>query len=175
MAKLGIGERIKAAREKREMSQEMLAAFVNVKRETIVQWETETRQIKAWDLRRLVAELDVSADYLLGFIEQENQVITDICAATGLTQEAAIALRYMTPFERNVLNRLLSSEDGSEVIINIGLYLQANDYQFGQGKKVVTVQAGENHFDFTAEMLKSIPRDEMMRHLDAMCAHPPHD
>ena len=194
---LGVGERIKAARDSRAWSQEFLADKLGVKRETVNQWEAETRQIKAGDLLRLVDVMEISADYLLGRMEEETQAETDICGATGLTAAAASALiadaedvfdalfsdglkksqTQLSAIGLEALNKLLSCPQGLEALENIALYLRAGEYRFVGGKKSVGVEAGTftnsagsitHTFHFTPDMAKSIHRDELLRKLDEM-------
>jgi transcriptional regulator with XRE-family HTH domain len=61
----GVGERIRAARASRGLTQEGLAAAVGVTRSAVAQWETDRAGQVRSNLPRLAAALDVSVEYLL--------------------------------------------------------------------------------------------------------------
>ena len=61
-----ISENIKNAREAAGLTQAHLAEMVGECRETIKNWESGTRQIKAVQIARLSVALGVTSDYLLG-------------------------------------------------------------------------------------------------------------
>jgi len=159
----GIGLRIKAARMNRGISQDALSEKVSVKRETINQWEAETRQIKAGDLLALANALDVSADYLIGRIDRETSSLTDICKATGLTQEAAKALdnapvyltdhieeffsndpepdeKHASPIALEALNALLTRKEGLRILTDIGMFLRAGEFRYQDGAASVKLE-----------------------------------
>lgn len=58
--------RLGMARELREMTQAELAKALEIKRETVAQWETGKREPKAEQIFQVAKALNVSADYLLG-------------------------------------------------------------------------------------------------------------
>lgn len=66
---LSYGERIKRARTQKGFSQQKLAEMMNVARSTISMWENETNIPDAVMLTRLAEILEVSADYLLGLVD----------------------------------------------------------------------------------------------------------
>jgi transcriptional regulator with XRE-family HTH domain len=59
-------ERLHAAREKRDLSQEALAKRAGLQASAISHFETGTRKPSFDNLRRLADALDVTTDYLLG-------------------------------------------------------------------------------------------------------------
>ena len=63
--KMTIGERIKQRRESLGLTQRELSERLFVKRETINQWESGTRQIKGDDIARLADTLETTCDYIL--------------------------------------------------------------------------------------------------------------
>lgn len=64
--KISFGERIKQARELRNMSAADLAANLNVSETTVGFWETSEQELPDEILRRIVGALDVSFSYLHG-------------------------------------------------------------------------------------------------------------
>lgn len=70
--KMTIGERIKQRRESLGLTQRELSERLFVKRETINQWESGTRQIKGDDIARLADTLETTCDYILRGVETEQ-------------------------------------------------------------------------------------------------------
>ena len=62
-------ERLKAARNKRDLSQEALAKRANLQPSAISHFETGTRKPSFDNLKRLADALEVTTDYLLGRVE----------------------------------------------------------------------------------------------------------
>ena len=67
-------ERLKTARETRELTQEGLAKLANLQPSAISHFETGTRKPSFDNLRRLADALDVTTDYLLGRVEEMQDV-----------------------------------------------------------------------------------------------------
>lgn len=63
---MGLGERLRRAREAKGLTQEQLGKLLNVTDATINRYEKGTRQPAPAMLRRLAETLGVSVDYLLG-------------------------------------------------------------------------------------------------------------
>lgn len=61
-----------------------------IKRETINQWESGSRQIKAEAIKALAQHFNCSADYLLGLsdVPTSNKDLSFVCEYTGLSQDA---------------------------------------------------------------------------------------
>ena len=73
-----IGERIKALRISKKLTQDEVAHALNVKRETVTRWETGARDIKTEITILLSKYFNVSADYLLGLTENTSTNISEI-------------------------------------------------------------------------------------------------
>ena len=82
---IGIGERIRSLREARKETQADVAQALNVKRETVNQWEQQTRDLKTVHSIALADHFNTTCDYLLRGVETEN---VDVNKATGLTEHA---------------------------------------------------------------------------------------
>ena len=67
------GERLKKRRRDLNMSQETLAALVNVHSNTIRKWEHDTRSPDAKKLNELATALKTTVAYLLGEVENSSQ------------------------------------------------------------------------------------------------------
>ena len=85
-----IGKIITELRDERGMTQNDLAIKLNRKRETINQWEKETRDIKTMDIIALANFFDVPTDYLLGISSSRSENATErkFSELTGLNGEA---------------------------------------------------------------------------------------
>lgn len=92
--KMTIGERIKLKREALGLTQRELSEKLYVKRETVNQWESGTRQIKGDDVARLADALETTCDYILRGVEAEQlHFFKDL----GLTGNAVKKLKKMAP------------------------------------------------------------------------------
>lgn len=68
-----LGERIRAVRERRKLTQQQLAQLVEVRSTTISEIERSVyKEIGSNLLRKLARALDTSADYLLGTWEEQD-------------------------------------------------------------------------------------------------------
>ncbi len=72
-----LGERVRKAREKAGHTQKQLAEFLGVTQPTYSQYEASVRLPSLEVFARLVQVLGVSADYLLGGIDQEEIRLDD--------------------------------------------------------------------------------------------------
>jgi transcriptional regulator with XRE-family HTH domain len=67
-------ERLRLARQKRELSQEALAKRANLQPSAVSHFETGTRKPSFDNLRRIADALDVTTDYLLGRVDEMQDV-----------------------------------------------------------------------------------------------------
>lgn len=99
------GERIKKLRNKKRMDQTEFANLIG---------ENDRYQIGKYENEKAIPDLlaiknicekcgNVSADYILGFIDEERHDLTDICSATGLSPKAVQMLELINK-EAKVLN-----------------------------------------------------------------------
>jgi len=84
-----IGSRIKLLRETRKETQADLAKALRVKRETVNQWENETRDIKTQYTVSLAEHFEETCDYILRGIKAENISVHE---KTGLSEKAIQAI-----------------------------------------------------------------------------------
>jgi transcriptional regulator with XRE-family HTH domain len=116
--KLGtdIGKRIQTQRDSQNLTQEVVAAVVGVKRETLNQWESGTRQIKAGDLLRLAIALDCTVDYLVTAEKGTSHETAYIAEQTELTERAIEQLNKWAVMARlwdkhkQITNRIITLE-----------------------------------------------------------------
>ena len=97
-----IGQRLYALRNTANISQQAVADTIGVKRETINQWESGTRQIKAEHIISLAKFFQVSSDYILGLTEskQQEQEIREAQSRLGLEDGTVELLTNYTTQER---------------------------------------------------------------------------
>lgn len=97
-----IGSRIEHLRKTNGLTQAELAKEMGVKRETIVQWESNTRDLKTEATIKLADFFGVTCDELLRGIKSEN---VDINKRLGLSDEAIQALEMANNRGIEVIHR----------------------------------------------------------------------
>ena len=80
-----IGSRIEKLRKLKKLTQKELADAMCVKRETVVHWESNSRDLKTEATIKLAVFFEVTCDYILRGVSAEQ---VDIYTTTGLTQDA---------------------------------------------------------------------------------------
>ena len=85
-----IGSRIEELRTEKGLTQAQLAKVMCVRRETVVQWESNTRDLKTKATVALAVFFDVTCDFILRGVAAEN---VDIHKDLGLSDEAIDCLR----------------------------------------------------------------------------------
>lgn len=104
-----LGKRLETLRKAKGKTQDEAAAELGLKsRETVKQWESWDRHIKANDLRKLCEYYNVSADILLGLPTDTNA--NDAAEFTGLSVEAIEQLHRLTQrsYEWKHISRLIA-------------------------------------------------------------------
>ena len=76
-----LGQRIKAQRIRRGMTQDDLAEKLLIPKASVSAYENDRIDIKGSRIVELAEALGVSPNYLLGFTEEENPVLDDIIEA----------------------------------------------------------------------------------------------
>lgn len=90
-----IGERIKALRISKKLTQAELAQALNVKRQTVAQWENQERDLKTGAIISLAKYFNVSADYLLGISEYKTSETANVGYITGLSAVSISKLNHI--------------------------------------------------------------------------------
>jgi transcriptional regulator with XRE-family HTH domain len=67
-----IGQRVREAREARDLSQEELGAALGYTATAISYFEAGSRKVRIEDLHRIAQFLDVDLDYLLPYVEDKS-------------------------------------------------------------------------------------------------------
>lgn len=102
-----ICNRIKELREERNITQDELAQIINVKRQTINQWEHGERSLKTEAIIKLARFFGVTCDYLIGVSDYKSFQMADIGRDTGLKENVI----------KNIINLQKVSEPEKDYII----------------------------------------------------------
>lgn len=92
---LDIGDRVKQLREAANLSQAQLAKKLDVKSQTVNQWEHGERDLKTGYIIKLANFFGVSADYILCLEDCKTHGKTNIVESIGLSEEAINVLEKM--------------------------------------------------------------------------------
>jgi len=88
--------RIRKLREGK-LNQGEFADSVGVSRGAMSYYEQEARTPDIGVLRAICEKYNVSADYLLGLMADENHAVSDVCKETGLSPKSAKVLKVIKP------------------------------------------------------------------------------
>lgn len=113
------GSRLIAARKRRGMTQAQLASAINVSRSGLSGYETEGKDASYEVLRRIVRELGVSADYLIGVEEDAVSGLKHIAACfyniegkyTQATPERQAYADQLLAYMNEILDAVLTNGD----------------------------------------------------------------
>lgn len=131
-----IGKTIEQLRKKKGITQAVLGKAVGVKRETINQWESNTRDLKTKATIKLAEYFHVSCDYILRGIDAE---FTDVHAATGLSNDAINELNaYADSGISQLLEIILNSGRMPELVGNLSDYLTYREELEKRGSSTIT-------------------------------------
>ena len=158
--------RIRKLREGK-MNQGEFADSVGVSRGAMSYYEQESRTPDIAVLRSICETYKVSADYLLGLIEDENHAVSDACKVTGLSPEAVKTLNTFvhiiqetnesdklfddTPDTKKklgafssvseLLNLLLANDDGLQLLTLLSAIVLGVDERFNQDKPILVLKS----------------------------------
>ncbi len=161
---IDLGKRLQSLREEKGKTQAEVAKELGLKsRETIKQWESWERQIKARDLIKLAKYYGVSADYLLcvANVKDMDQSLQAIGRYTGLSEEAVEKLadgHTESPRMHRCLDKLLTSEDFDKLLDSLCeveeavkhaefTMKNARDAQLDAGNVELALQIEKNHIE----------------------------
>ena len=120
-----IGRTIQELREERHETQQELADSISllmhkpVKRETINQWESGTRQLKTDAIRALSEHFECTADYLLGAFDAPKRVdasLSSVISYTHLTEEAVDAIVSLQKEGPCLLSEVIASPNMKKML-----------------------------------------------------------
>lgn len=131
------GARLKELRLKSKyVSQDELADAVGIARQTLGNYENNSRNPDSEVIKRLAKTLEVSADYLLGLshVSAPNETVQGIHKKTGLSQEAIRHLSVNNALSNNyviLLSDLIAHASFPMFIQIIESYLTVDEYWDG--------------------------------------------
>lgn len=131
------GARLKKLRLKSQYdSQDSLSEAVGIARQTLGNYENDSRKPDSEIIIRLSRTLGVSADYLLGLTEVEtpSQTIQAIHKTTGLSEEAIMHLHIdysMGEGYFSLLSAIISNHLLPQLISILENYMSADEYLSG--------------------------------------------
>ena len=105
-----LAERLAEIRTKRKLTQTELAEKIGISRISLGNYESGKRHPDSQVIQLLCKKLNVSADYLLGITDTENQAYAEIAETTGLDEMSIKYLRNTTFPYRELVNLLLREE-----------------------------------------------------------------
>lgn len=109
-----IGQRIKAARERRDMTLDEVAKRCNTTKQTIFKYENEIVTNIPYDKIVLLSNaLDVSPSYLFGWDEKENSP-SELQLTEGETALIKLLRRVPAAEQPIVIEKILSALDNQE-------------------------------------------------------------
>lgn len=116
-----VGARIRSLREKKNVTQDEFAAYMNTVRSTVAKWENGAQDFKSEAIDRIARYFDCSIDYLLRGASAETY---DIYRTTGLVDSAIEKIQ-----KYNNSPQADFAEDGEDVYIDlINELLSDDDY-----------------------------------------------
>lgn len=104
-----IKERLIKIRNKRGRTQQDVADFLNVKRQTYGAYERGASLPDAETLRALSDYYEVTADYLLGREEKEKSAASDELLSDPQNREFIELYSKLTPEERKIISELIKN------------------------------------------------------------------
>jgi len=114
-----IGQRIGKLRANSGLTQAELANKLSVKRETVAQWEADTREIKASYIIKLAELFNVSADYILAIsdIEEHDIQLKEVSRYFGVSENTVQGLKCNIDRMHEMFGYMLESEELSNSAI----------------------------------------------------------
>jgi len=129
---ISIGDKVKSAREGMGFTQEQFADKFGYARTTLAKLEAGLRDFKSTEIVTLSEQLNVSCDYLLGRARAAapDDFIQAVVDCYDLKESALAALSNVSKSDgqaktiarRNVINLLLSTEQGKKALERLALY-----------------------------------------------------
>ena len=119
-----LGERIRAARKKKGLTQTELGNAVGVEIKTIHRWEKGERTPRVEELKRLAQALNVNINELLNGTPEENWTL-EIKLSTDLNRKDVIDMR-----NNNCVSNLNLTPNGSALTLSGGYSIFEDDDKF---------------------------------------------
>ena len=114
-----IGQRIRIERKRLDMTQDDMGAELHVVRQTFSDWERGKKLPQLSDMLSMCNMFECELGYLLCEHEEKTREATDVCRATGLSEDAFIQLQMIrdnAPNLMKVLNLILEDKRFTELL-----------------------------------------------------------
>ena len=114
-----IGQRIGIERKRLDMTQDDIGAELHVVRQTFSDWERGKKLPQLSDMLSMCNMFECELGYLLCEHEEKTREATDVCRATGLSEDAFIQLQMIrdnAPNLMKVLNLILEDKRFTELL-----------------------------------------------------------
>lgn len=105
-----LGEKLKALRKAKKVTQVQLAAELNVANGTVAMWETEKREPDLKTIRRLAEFFDVPVGFLLGEDEKKPTPVSE----DGLDEKDQRLVSWFRSLPEEKQKAILISQDAPE-------------------------------------------------------------
>lgn len=99
---MGIGQKIKQARQLAGLSQEKLAAGINVKRSTLAAWESGRNEPDSDNVKQIAIVCNVSTDYLHEMPQDGDGISPDV-------RSLAEYIASLPDADRQVMEKILNA------------------------------------------------------------------
>jgi transcriptional regulator with XRE-family HTH domain len=160
-----------------KLNQGEFADSVGISRGAMSYYEQEARTPDIGVLRAICVKYNISADYLLGIIPDPNHAVSDVCRETGLSPAAVRKLNIITRlvntelqsyehlmdvFDEDfleplrlavctsvpeILNTLLESDDGMEILILLGAIILGAEVGDGIENLSIKLKSASKNFE----------------------------
>lgn len=132
----GVGVRLGRIRNEKRLSQEQVAAALDISRETYTTIESGRRKLKDYEIVQLAALFDTTTDYILCGIQPDNVGLSD---ATGLSNDAIDFLKKQKQDAETIPNsfinysnimyaieKLFTTQSGNDLLREIGSFIRCD-------------------------------------------------
>lgn len=132
----GVGVRLGRIRIEKGLSQEQVAASLDISRETYNTIESGRRKLKDYEIVQLAELFDTTTDYILRDVQSDNVGLSD---ATGLSNDAIDFLKRQKRDAETIPNafihysnimyaieKLLTTESGNDLLYEIGSFIRCD-------------------------------------------------
>ena len=122
--KINFSYRLSELLEKREKTQQEVADYVGVKRQTIAQWKDGNTTPDIYSFQKIAKYFDVPYEYLLGETDNEKRRNTNYGLQLGLSDDAVNNLTALKKYcEANEKANIVSELIGDQRFLNAVRYL----------------------------------------------------
>ncbi len=118
-------QRLKTLRKKAGLTQEKLAELTNVHEITVRRWESEERQPRMDEIKKLANALNVTEDELLNGNEKNNQWILQIFTADKFKEAIDLSAKKM-----NCVSQMTITPDGAGLLLTGNWDIWGDQKQF---------------------------------------------